>query len=105
MALQWNWDDKMGKCTTQNGINLNLYRGNAFMIAIHEFEQDGKELYSLAWFFADKDHCKNCLGLTKGYTGIEFDWQSFELDTKYKETEQFITMLAKAKQKVSITLY
>ena len=103
MALTWNWDKKMCKCTMKNGCELNLYRGNAFVIAIWESDKD--DTYQLAWFFANKDHAKNCLGLTKGYDNIQIDWDTFELDTSYKETEQFVQLLAKAKEKVTIKLY
>ena len=103
MALTWTWEKKMGKCTMKNGTELNLYRGNAFMIAIWESDKDDTQ--QLAWVFVNKDHAKNCLGLTKGYDKIEYEWDSFELDVTYKETEQFIQLLAKAKEKVSIKLY
>lgn len=46
MSLNWKWDDKMGECFYEDGRKDNLYQGNAFVIAIHEFEND---TYQLAW--------------------------------------------------------
>lgn len=110
MSLNWNWTDKMGTVTDKRGYKSNLYRGNAFMIAINEWtNKDGENLYSLAWFFCDEAHVKNCFGLTKGYeenSYEDFNWTAFELNTEYKETYKFLSLLAKAKAKnLTITLY
>lgn len=104
MALNWDWNDKMGICTYENGHTSQLYRGNAFIIAINEYED---EAYTLAWFASDANHMKNMLGLTKEYDNIFTDYGivSFSLDTRYKETAQLIQMLAKARMKISIELY
>lgn len=105
MALNWQWSDKMGEVTDERGLTANLYRGNAFMIAIHEWEEDGQEKYCLAWFFADKTHMKRCLGLGKDADPCDFHWKAFKLNTEYKEVSEFVSALAKAKKKVSIELY
>lgn len=105
MSLNWYWDKKMGTCTYNSGLKCNLYRGNAFVIAIHERDDN---TYSLAWFAADEAHMKNMLGLTKDYKdNIVQDWGivEFELNTEYKETAKLVTLLAKAKMKVEIKLY
>lgn len=103
MALNWDWDKKMGTCT-MDGTELSLYRGNAFCIALKEYEND---TYSLMWFAADKNHMKNMLGLSKGFTNIVEDWGITELrlNTEYKETAEMITLLAKAKMEITIKLY
>lgn len=109
MSLRWDFNDKIGSCKMDNYLGeeteVNIYKGNAFMIACEEWTEDGKGFYNLAWFFVDKEHCKNCLGLTKGYDKIDYKWKSFKLNTAYKETEQFIQMLAKAKLPIKIELY
>ena len=105
MALHWEWNDRIGEVTDERGYTSNIYRGNSFMIACHQWEENGEKYYSLAWFFADKAHLKNCLGLTKGYEPINYDWVSFRLDTKYKETAEFVAAVAKAKLKLKIELY
>lgn len=81
MALNWNWNEKVGEATLvqkQKGgdgkrFTIDLYQGNAFLIAIYRFktEEDEKEdtfHYTLHGFFCDKEHAKRCLGLAKGYT-------------------------------------
>lgn len=108
MSLNWQWNDKVGEVTDERGYTCNIYRGNAFMIAVNEYTKDGGDYYSLAWFFADERHAKNCLGLSKEYkenSPSDYNWTKFKLNTKYKETGKFIKMLADAKAKVNIELY
>lgn len=108
MSLNWQWKERIGSCTYVNGSKSFLYVGNAFLIALNEWEENGKNLYSLAWFAADKKHMENQLGLTKEWKKNSFnDFQitEFCLNTKYKETAQFIQLLAKAKANVKIQLY
>lgn len=104
MSLNWNWSDKIGSCTYNYGLKCNLYRGNAFVIAIHERED---HTYDLAWFAADEAHLKNLLGLNKGYDNIMQDWGivELELNTEYKETTKIVNLMAKAKMKITIKLY
>ena len=69
MALRWDFREQSGTLTMmQNGkqFDINFYEGNAMMIAIFEFEEDGKSMYNLQWFFTDETHAKRCLGLAKG---------------------------------------
>ena len=105
MSLNWEWNDKMGTCTYENGIKNNLYRGNAFTIAVYENEED--ETYQLVWFAADENHMKNMLGLTKGYENVIEKWgiKELELNTEYKETVKIVNLMAKAKMKITIKLY
>lgn len=70
MALHWDWNKKVGEATfidTYNGDNreytVNLYNGNAVLIFIHEFEEDGKPMWQMSHFWVDLDHMKTCLGL------------------------------------------
>lgn len=103
MSLNWEWKDKMGTCTYEDGTKCNLYRGNAFTIAIHE----DSGYYNLAWFAADETHMKNMLGLNKGYENIMKKWgiTQLELNTEYKETVKIVNLMAKAKMKITIKLY
>ena len=75
--LEWNWDKKCGEATfwqerdgEKHEYTLSLYKGNACLIMLYEYEEDGKEMYNMHSFWADKQHMKNCLGLNKkgGYT-------------------------------------
>ena len=103
MSLNWKWEDKMGTCTYENGQKNNLYRGNAFTIAVYE----DSEYYNLVWFAADENHMKNMLGLNKGYENIMKNWgiTELELNTEYKETVKIVNLMAKAKMKITIKLY
>lgn len=64
MALLWNFDQRVGFMTLPSTddrcdvYKINLYIGNAFMIATWE-STDGK--YQLHSFFTDKDHAERCL--------------------------------------------
>lgn len=70
MAIEWNFKEKSGTVTMRipNGnddVTLNLYIGNAFLIAVDEWEDRDRKMYNLAWFFASEDHAKMCLGIAK----------------------------------------
>lgn len=104
MAYSWNWSDKMGECILYTGEKMNLYQGNGLAIAIQEFEND---TYNVVWFWADKEHMKNMLGLNKGYDNCMTDWgiKKFRLNTQYKTVSDIVAALAKAKMTVEIELY
>ena len=77
MAIRWQWNEKCGEATfkreTENGWieqTVNLYVGNAYLIMIYEWEENGEGLYQMFSFWSDKQHMQNCLGLNKkdGYT-------------------------------------
>lgn len=106
MALHWQWNDKMGTATDTRGYKYNLYRGNAFMIGLAEWEKDGEQMWNMAFFFVSEEHARNCLGLSKGYEREDYmeNW-TFELDTSYSENRKFVQLLARAKVKCTITLY
>lgn len=68
--LVWSWSDKCGELTDRYGT-VNLYEGNALLIMIKEWTlEDGTEQYQVVSFFCDKEHAKNCLGLSKGHENI-----------------------------------
>lgn len=72
MALNWYWNEKCGEAVFRREINgkakeltVNLYKGNAYLIFIYEYEDDGKYMYNLQGFFCDRDHMKRMLGIDK----------------------------------------
>ena len=74
MALNWNWDKKCGEMVTVDPLTgkeftQNLYQGNALLIMISEWKEDDVDKYALWSFWADKEHMKNCLGLSKKSDG------------------------------------
>lgn len=107
MALNWQWNDKMGTAKHVEGYTLNLYKGNAFVIAIYEWQDGEKDLYNIHWFAVSEDHMKNMLGLNKGYDNCfkDFEIEEIRLDVNYKETAKLVQMFAKAKLEIKIELY
>lgn len=72
MALHWSFKERAGLVTeVQNGheFTLPFYVGNALMITLYEYTDDGKDMYDLMWFFTGIEHAKNCLGLQKNTHG------------------------------------
>ena len=73
MALRWDWKAKAGEVEFSDGEKNNWYEGNGLIIALNEWKENDEDYWSMAWFFADKDHAKNCLGLSKGHENIFSD--------------------------------
>ena len=113
MALNWYWDDKVGEAEVFNYdkvVTYNLYQGNAFLIFIYEYkDEDGKDMYSLASFFADEAHAKRCLGLAKDCDNIFNTTYSkllkVRINKKYSYTKKLVDMLIKAFDNITIELY
>ena len=109
MAIRWDFKFPAGKVTMEDGNTFNWYVGNALMIVLNEWEEDGKEYYSLNWFFADLDHAKNCLGISKGYKNMFADTNNgirkmtMSVERCY-EWKKFIPILLKAFPDIEITL-
>ena len=118
MALTWLWKEKIGEAEIFNYdkvITYNLYKGNAFLIFIYEYEQDGKEMYNVSNFFVDETHAKRMLGLDKthketyGDNSLNsnlFRLQKIRLNKKeYKYTKKLVDMLIQAFDEITIELY
>ena len=64
MALNWNWNEKIGELLIRQGedeFTISIYKGNALAIFLHEYVNDkGEEVYSMYGFFCDKEHFNNC---------------------------------------------
>ena len=115
MALIWDWNEPVGlakfKIKTEEGEGekiVRLYQGNAYLIMIEEYEENGKDLYTLAGFFADKEHAKNCLGLAKGYKKNIYNNQNNKLisicfNKRYTHTAELGAMLLKAFDEIDIS--
>jgi hypothetical protein len=76
MALNWNWDKKIGELEYRNydGVlqKISIYEGNALMIFIHEWESK----YAMYTFFFDKAHLKN---IAKECPELFEEWESITL--------------------------
>ena len=108
MALRWDFKEKAGTITEKNGDVRNWYEGNALMIVLNEWEEKGSEFYSLYWSFFDKEHGKNCLGISKGHDNIFADQPIIELTINRRYChywKDIITMFTKAFPEIKIVLY
>lgn len=120
MAIHWDWKDKIGTATLvqtwpkegEKEYTLHLYQGNAFLIMLNEWDEDGQTMWSMFNFFADKDHAKNCLGLNKkdpdstnilnsGFNRVT----KFRLSKKYRYLKDLVPMLAQAFDDLTIEIY
>lgn len=119
MALTWDFKKKCGEAILRQGdrdFTLNLYQGNAYLIFLSEWEEDGKQMYSLNSFWADRDHAKILLGLKKNYDGnfdniYDEDWSRIikfrfnKENMRDKEFNEIIGMIAKAFDNIDIEIY
>lgn len=111
MALNWNWSDKCGairftqkRHDKEYNYTVSLYQGNAYLIMLWEYQENGQDMYNLYSFWADKDHAKRCLGIDPKYTATYGDntcseWESITLyrdKLGAKKTGELVGMLAKA---------
>ena len=120
MALRWDFNEKVGEVTfkkeTGDGIKdfvVDLYQGNAYLIMIYEWDEDGDRMYNLQGFFCDKEHMKNCLGLNKrrGYTENIYNKPYDKLTkirlnkAKYSYTKEVIDAFVQAFDEIEIEIY
>lgn len=105
--LTWMWDKKCGELT-YGGHTVNLYEGNALMIMISEWtKEDGTEQYQVESFFCDKEHAKNCFGLSKGHDNIYADCPFEKLilyRSKSRNWKTFIDLVVKAFPDIEVHL-
>lgn len=107
MALQWDWQKKMGTLTieqNQDGkkarFKINIYDGNCMAIMLSMRKKDGKDWYQLYSFFADEQHCKN---IFKEHKKLFWDKVvKIELNTAYKNAERLAKILVKCGYTVTI---
>ena len=120
MSLNWKWNENCGKITVketyegepEREYEVTLYKGNAFLIMLYEYSENGKEMYNLFGFFADKEHAKNCLGLNpkKGYDDNMYNrkyirFTKVQLNkSKYCYTKELVELLVKAFDNITIEI-
>lgn len=114
MSLNWNFDKPAGLWTIPAGVpgmdtkkketTFNLYCGNAYLIVLSET----KEEYNLVTFWCDKDHMKNCLGLSRGYRqNIYTDWEGshiFLYEDNCPHARQIADALFRAFDNITVTI-
>ena len=84
MALNWRWDRKVGEATFYNPVTgkkykTSLYVGNAFLISLYLYKENGEDMYTVHRFFCDEGHAKRCLGLAKCADGTKDNSYNGEL--------------------------
>lgn len=121
MALHWNWDEKIGTATLvqmhpsmeDKEYTLGLYQGNAYLIMLNEWEEDGQNMWSMHSFFIDKEHAKNALGLNKKkdpdsyniYNTCYTKLTKIRLSKDYRYLKDLVTMLTQAFDNLTIEIY
>ena len=108
MALRWQWNEKGGEVTFKNGDVYPWYEGNGLMIVLNEWQENEETYWSMFWFFADKEHAKNMLGLSKGHENCFSDNPITEITINRKWSYQWkdlVTLLTKAFPDIRITLH
>ena len=120
MALHWSFNEKAGTVTEvqtcrdgkEHEFTLNLYCGNALMIATYEYtDEDGADKYDLMWFFTGEEHARNCLGLKKNQRGTQenmFGENGITQLTLYREYcrdwQLIVDLFAQAFPHITITI-
>ena len=105
MSLNWLWENKCGTLTARNDEGTRewecvLYDGNALMIALAEWEEDGKEYWQMCDFWSDEDHMERILKDRAN------EYKAIRLNTK-KIAKSKLNKILKAciKYGIEITLY
>lgn len=121
MAITWQWKDKCGEAIveqtmgdTTKQFTKTLYNGNAYLIFLNEWEEDGVEKYSMHSFFADKKHMKIMLGLEKARDGNKINFFNNEYEKliklrlnkkKCRYMNDIINAFVKAFDNIEIEIY
>ena len=117
MALNWLWSDKFGELEIEQKFDdkteewkLCLYEGNALLIMLYEYEENGHGMYTMWNFFDDKTHMKRCLGLEKGYGNIFTEHgiaiKKLRLNrAKNSKWKDIVTAFAQAFDDITIEMY
>lgn len=115
MMLTWEWSEKCGEWTESMQIDgeekeytYSLYTGNAYLIVLYEFEEDGKNYHCLHTFWTDETHMKRCLGIDSKYKSenIHTELKKIRLSkTKCRYINKIVPALVKAFDSIDIEIY
>lgn len=64
-----NFYDHSSNKLIKKPVKFNLYNGNAYLVAVHEYVSEGHSFCNWQWFFVDEKHMRRCLGLMKRLDG------------------------------------
>lgn len=111
MSLNWLWADKCGEAVRrqcrrnseeEDWVNydytVDLYNGNAFLIFIYEYIEDGQKMYQVNDFWTDETHMKRMLGIDKKYKETLGDNREGDIIkfTFYKDKCRYIKKIVSA---------
>ena len=127
MSVNWSWNNKCGEIFFEQKhqkdgsdewetkeYSVQLYEGNAFMIMLYEWEENGKGMYNMYSFFIDEDHAKRCLGLKKNGDGELCNMFEGGLDTftkirinkaKSRHWKKIVSIFAQAFSNITIEIF
>lgn len=116
--LNWDWECKIGEVEILNNGEVNtytLYQGNAFLIMLYEYKENGNDMYTMASFFVDEGHAKRMFGIDKkdkNTYGINcFNQPHYKIQkirikkSEYSYTKKLVNMLLEAFDELTIELY
>ena len=89
--LRWDFNEKIGTLVIKQTrdkdyyYTLHLYRGNALMIMLWEWKENGKDMYNMFCFIADKKHLDN---IVKNSPEFFSEWKVITIDRKYYKTSE-----------------
>ena len=118
MALNWSWNRKVGEVEIFNRdkvVTYPLYQGNAFLIMVYEYKENGEDMYTVHNFFVDETHAKRMFGLDKKwkdtYGTNYFAQDHYKMKkirikkSEYSYTKKLVNMLVEAFDDLAIELY
>lgn len=118
--LEWNFDKKVGEVEIFNYdevVTCNLYKGNAFLIMLYEYEENKKQMYSMHSFFVDETHAKRMFGLDKKWKDTygknrfnqpKYKMQKIRINKNeygFQNTKKLVNMLLEAFDEINIEIY
>ena len=116
--LNWSWEHKVGEVEIFNQdkvITYPLYQGNAFLIMLYEYKENGRDMYTMHNFFADETHAKRMFGLDKKwkdtYGKNYYNQEKYKIKKirinkgEYGYTKKLVNMLLEAFDDIDIELY
>ena len=92
--LRWDFNEKVGtlviKQKTDRYYAVNLYKGNALLIMLWEWEENGKDMYNMYNFIVDREHLKN---LAKNAPETFSEWAVVTINRKYYKKAELTALI------------
>ena len=116
--LNWSFEHKVGEVEIFNRdkvVTYSLYQGNAFLIMLYEYVENGHDMYTMHNFFADETHAKRMFGLDKRWKDTygknyfnqpEYKMQKIKIKKdEYSYTKKLVNMLIEAFDNINVEIY